>query len=186
MEALIAHAMPRRVRLSAPRLTGHRDACERAAAGLAAFASTRVRVRPETGSFILEDDEGHLDAGALQRRLSELVCDARDEAGRRLVELPQESHPGPPRVVRAVAHAASGINADVRAALGYRADLGTLLPLFFAAAGTVEVLKTQKLPVPAWFNLLWWSMRSFMTFNFRAVEEEANGGGDAPTCEQRP
>ena len=28
------------------------------------------------------------------------------------------------------------------------------------------------MPVPTWFNLLWWSLRSFMTFNIRAVEEE--------------
>ena len=79
--------------------------------------------------------------------------------------------------------AVAGINADVRAALDQRADLGTLLPVVFAIAGLVEVGATGKMPVPTWFNLLWWSLRSFMSFNIRAVEEEVQDGGGAPDTE---
>jgi hypothetical protein len=43
------------------------------------------------------------------------------------------------------------------------------------AGGLVEVAATGKLPAPAWFNLLWWSLRSFMTFNPGAVEEQTRG-----------
>ena len=71
-----------------------------------------------------------------------------------------------------MARAVSGINADVRAALDARADLGTILPLVFAAAGVAQVGARGAMPVPTWFNLLWWSLRSFMTFNFEAVTEE--------------
>jgi hypothetical protein len=46
-----------------------------------------------------------------------------------------------------------------------RADLGTILPVIFASAGLAELAITRKMPVPAWFNLLWWSLRAFMTFN---------------------
>ncbi len=79
-----------------------------------------------------------------------------------------------------MARAAAGINADVRAALDDRADLGTLLPVFFAVAGIAEVASDGEMPVPTWFNLLWWSLRSFMTFNIRAVEEEVTDGDEAP------
>jgi hypothetical protein len=73
-----------------------------------------------------------------------------------------------------VAHAVAGINTDLRAALDDRADLGTVLPVIFAAAGLAEAAKTRRLPVPTWYNLLWWSLRSFMTFNIQAVEAEVH------------
>jgi hypothetical protein len=168
----ICHVLPHRVRLRAPALSGERAACERVARALAAGDFARLTVRPSTGSVIVEDDERTLDAAALGRRLEELCRAERDEAGRPLGEPPPGDHPGPTRIARTVAHAAAGLNADVRAALGDRADLGTLLPVLFAAGGVAELVTTGKMPVPTWFNLLWWSLRSFMTFNIRAVEEE--------------
>jgi len=178
----IVHALPHRVHLRVPRLAGHWGALERAARALAAGgAFARVTARPATGSFIVEDDEHLLDPRELARRLGESARDARDDEGRSIADLAPEEHPGPTRVARAVAHAVAGVNADIRAALDDRADLGTILPVFFAAAGVTEVATTGKMPTPTWFNLLWWSLRSFMTFNIRAVEEEVRDGtGPAP------
>lgn len=179
----IGHALPWRVRLRAPLLAGQRVALERVARALMdAGAGAKITARPATGSLIIEDEERTLDPQVLARRLAALLADARDEEGRRLVDLRPEDHPGPTRIARAVAHAVAAINADIRAALDDRADLGTILPVFFAVAGVSEVAKTRTLPVPAWFNLLWWSLRSFMTFNIRAVEEEvqADGEGEVP------
>ena len=175
--ARVEHALPRRVRLVAPLLAGQPAACERVARALAAGGALgRVTVRPLTGSVLIEDDEACLDPGALLARLRELVQTEHDEGGRLLGVAPPGEHPSPTRVARAVAHAASGINADVGAMLDHRADLGTLLPVFFAAAGVAELGAGDKMPVPTWFNLLWWSMRAFMTFNLRAVEEEVEDG----------
>jgi hypothetical protein len=172
----IVHALPRRVHLRAPRLAGQRGALERAAYALASSGGyARVTARPVTGSLIVED-ERPLDPRDLVRRLEPAVRDACDDAGRRLADVAPEEHPGPTRVARAVAHAVAGINADVRSALDDRADLGTILPVFFAAAGVTEVASTGTMPVPTWFNLLWWSLRSFMTFNIRAVEDEVRDG----------
>lgn len=172
----IVHALPHRVHLRAPRLAGHRGALERAAYALASSGGyARVTARPATGSFIVED-ERPLDPRDIARRLEPPVRDARDDDGRLIADIVPEEHPGPTRVARAVAHAVAGINADVRAALDDRADLGTILPVFFAAAGITEVASTRKVPVPTWFNLLWWSLRSFMTFNIRAVEDEVRDG----------
>ncbi|WP_437838747.1 HMA2 domain-containing protein [Sorangium sp. So ce1153] len=170
---LVAHALERRVRLRAPALAGHRRACERVAEQLAADPGCEVvTVRPATGSVIVERLEGALDPERLRGRLAELVNEARDDEGHLLGAPRPDAHPGPTRVARAVAHAVAAINADVREAMGYRADLGTLLPVVFATAGLAEVGVTRRLPAPAWFNLLWWSLRSFMTFNPGAVSEE--------------
>lgn len=174
--AVLVHALDRRVRLRAPLLVGHRAACARAAERLAREPGADVvTINPRTGSVLVESERGPLDAGALRQHLALLLSEERDEAGRPLKSWDPARHPGPTRFARAVAHAFVGINADVRSALDHRADLGTLLPVIFAAGGLVEVAATGKLPAPAWFNLLWWSLRSFMTFNMGAVEEEARG-----------
>jgi hypothetical protein len=176
----IRQALPARVHLLVPRLAWHREACERVARALAETgAYARVTVRVATGSILVEGDGAPLAAPAIAARVQLRVVAERDEQGRPLASLGPEDHPGPTRIARAVVHAAAGINTDVRVALDDRADLGTLLPVFFAAAGLVEAGSRGELPVPTWFNLLWWSLRSFMTFNIRAVEEEVQDGKDA-------
>jgi hypothetical protein len=181
LRVLVAQTLPRRVRLRAPALVGARAACEHVAHALAEGGLyQRVTVRPVTGSVIIEDTDHPPDPRALAKQLADLLAAARDDQDRPLREPTPEEHPGPTRIAHAVAHAAAGINADVREALDDRADLGTILPVFFALAGVAEVGKARKLPTPSWFNLLWWSLRSFMTFNFRAVEDEAENGENHP------
>lgn len=182
--AKIIHELPWRVRLRAPDLMGHRSACERIATRLLADSvADRVRVQPSTGSVLFEAEEHSLDAKVLCSRLEELVREERSDDGRPLVN--HELHPGPTRVARAVAHSFFQINDSVRSALDDRADLASLLPVFFATGGITEVLKSKKLPGPPWFNLLWWSVRSFMTFNTEAIEEERhNGNGKAVMAEE--
>ncbi|WP_437801429.1 HMA2 domain-containing protein [Sorangium sp. So ce693] len=177
---LVVHALGRRVRLRAPALAGHRRVCERIAEKLAADPACEVvSIRPMTGSVIVERSEGELEPERLRALLAGLVDGARDDDGHPIGAPRPEGHPGPTRVARAVAHAFAGINADVREAMDYRADLGTILPVVFAAAGLAEVGATRRLPVPAWFNLLWWSLRWFMTFNPGAISEELHSGGGA-------
>jgi hypothetical protein len=172
--ARVMHAIPRRVRLRAPALAGHRDACGRVAEQLAQEPGCEtVSVRPLTGSVIIEGRGGKLDPESLRVRLDAIVAAERDQAGLPLTARQPEQHPGPTRVARAVTHAFAAINADVRDAMDNRADLGTILPVIFASAGLAELAITRKMPVPAWFNLLWWSIRAFMTFNEGAVGEEA-------------
>ncbi|WP_437592551.1 HMA2 domain-containing protein [Sorangium sp. So ce1000] len=174
----LVHALERRVRMRAPALAGHRSVCERIAEQLAADPACEVvSVRPITGSVIVERTVGGLEPERLRALLAGLVEEACDDDGHRIAAPRPEGHPGPTRVARAVAHAFAAINADVREAMDYRADLGTILPVVFAVGGLVEVGATRRLPVPAWFNLLWWSLRWFMTFNPGAVSEELRGGG---------
>ena len=175
-KVVIAQVLPQRVRFVAARLVWHRGACERVARALAAGGGfDRVKVRPATGSVIVEGSAGSFSPEALAAKLEDLVGSEHDDAGRELGALGPDDHPGPTRIARAVVRAASAINDDVRAALDDKADLGTILPVVFAAVGAFEVAASGRLPVPTWFNLLWWSLRSFMTFNIRAVEEEVQG-----------
>lgn len=182
--ARIVHELPWRVRLRVPPLVGHRAACDRIAQRLCDDGlADRVRIRPTTGSVLLESTETPIDAQRVRARVEELARGERDEQGRPIA-LP-DAQPGPTRVARAVAHAFHDINRDVRDALDDRADLGTLLPVFFAVGGVTEVASTGKLPAPPWFNLFWWSIRSFMTFNLEAVvEEKKNGSADGAIDEE--
>ncbi len=175
----VRQVLPRRVRLRAPLLAQHREVCERVAHAIADEGHFAVvRVRPETGSVIVEDENEAIPAKALASRLAELLRGEHDEANRPLTApLPRDPR-GPTRIARAVVHAVIALNDDVRERLDRRADIGTLMPVFFAALGIAEVHRTKKLPVPAWFNLLWWSLRSFMTFNIRAMAEAGEAEGN--------
>ena len=78
----IKQALPRRVRLVAPPLAWHREACERVGRALAAEGALgRIRIRPATGSVIVEGDVEPLAVAALATRLAELLRDERDEQG---------------------------------------------------------------------------------------------------------
>jgi len=181
----VVHALPDRVHLRVPALAWHRQACEHVAHLLAReLFCDRVSVRETTGSIVVHAANTPLDAAAIARRVAEIVSMERDENGRPLARRPA-SPPGPTRVAKAVAEAAGAINADVRAHLDDRADLGTVLPVVFAAGGLAEVAITGRMPVPSWFNLLWWSLRSFMTFNLDALEPELSRarGARAPDLE---
>lgn len=172
---VIVHQLPRRVRLRAGLLVGHHEVCRRIAEKFMSLEkdSTRVEIRPSTGSVIVERRDGTLDAAALRDLLSQIVAEemAAVPSSRRF-PVP-ERMPGPTRVANTVARAFSEINSDVRRALDGRADLGTILPVVFFSLGLVEVAATRKLPAPAWFNLLWWSLRSFMTFNPAATGQDS-------------
>jgi hypothetical protein len=168
----IVHALPRRVHVRAPLLAGHHDACVRIADRLAREAlHERVSVRERTGSVFVERAEGALDPDAVARALTALVLEERDAGGRPLTAPGARATAEPVRIARAVAHAFANIDDDVERALDGRADLATLFSLALATAACVEVIVTEEIPAPTWFNLLWWSLRSFMTFNVEATIE---------------
>jgi hypothetical protein len=176
--AYIVHSLPRRVHLRAPPLAAHPEACRRIAERLAEEpgAHDMVSVRVSTGSVVLVSKERDLDPEALLGRLNELVRAEHDENGTPLADLPH-APPGPTNIARSVARAFSHLNADVRTHLHHRADLAALVPVVFATLGLVQIAVTRKMPAPAWFNLLWWSLRSFLSFNMVAIAEEPRAGG---------
>lgn len=162
----IAHVLPHRVRFQAPLLASRADICRRIAERLAMSpnAIDKVTVRVVTGSIIVEDPHGTLDANVLLVRLRECI---QIEAAQFLT-----ATPGSTKIARSVARAFAALNADVRGGLHHRADLAALLPVFLAALAVGQVVTTGRLPAPAWFNFCWWSFRAFLTFHKDAATEE--------------
>ena len=179
----VVHRLSRRVHLRAPALSFHRDACQRIADQLAyQFPDHRIAVRPQTGSVIAELESGDIDADTLAQRFAALLAQERDERDRPLLASHAEPR-GPTALARAVVTAFRGLNDDVRTALDGRADLGTLASLALAASGVTQIARRGEFQPVQWFNLLWFSMGTFLSFNSDAAAQGENPRVDPPRIE---
>ena len=165
----VAHSGAGRLRL---RLNWLRAAPQEAAPLADHLASlngmSEAAVRPWTGSVLCHYDPERLDEAriiaAVQRHTRVHVVVRRGE------ESPppklKSAAPGAPAssLARAVADSFTAINQQVLAATDGRLDLGILTSLGFMTAGAAEVVVTRQLPAPPWFNLAWWAVRTFTTF----------------------
>jgi hypothetical protein len=175
----VAHSSAGRLRL---RLSWLRDVPEEApplADRLAALnGMIEAAVRPRTGSVLCQYDPERLDetriVAAVQRHTQVTV----------IVHPGEESPPPEPEsassgaptssLARAVAQSFTAMNQQVLAATDGRLDLGILTSLGFMTAGAAEVVVTRQLPAPPWFNLAWWAVRTFTTFE-RDTDKVAPG-----------
>jgi len=164
--------------LRSPLLHERRAVCERVAGQLAQEGEhDRVSIRPLTGSIVIEREVGTIEAGALARRVEEILKAERDEHGEPLRPAARKFE-GPTRLARVLVDAARGLNEDVGKALNGEADLATLGPFALLLSGAVHVSVTGNLPAPPWSSLFWYSLRSFLTFNQGAVKaSEASSDG---------
>ena len=145
-------------------------------------------VRPWTGSVLCQYDPKKLDEGrilAAVRRHTRVTVTLRpgEEPPPQAVE---RAEPGAPAssLARAVAQSFAAINEEVLASTDGRLDLGILTSLGFMTAGAAEIAVTQQLPAPPWFNLAWWAVRTFTTFE-RDTGKPTSGPPAAPRP-QRP
>jgi hypothetical protein len=173
----IAHATRARVRLVAPVLRARRESCERVARAIAdELNADRVVVRPVTGSVIVERANAPLDAREVARRLEELVAGEREAAGNG--EMRARTAPGT-GVARAIAVSLRALNNDVRETFDDGADLASLVPRALVAASAAQVVWSGNLPAVPWYSLVWYALRSFITFNADAIgESKPNATGD--------
>lgn len=166
----IAHRLDGRTRL---RFTPARIAELEAANARAALAGvpgvTSARVDARAGSALCEH------APALDP--SRLVAALR--AG-----LPAAQPATPPAgsaVARELSRAFSGLNRDVLDATEGRLDIGTLATFGFVGAGALEVAVSRRLPMPPWFNLAWWGLRTFLALEREPARDQdrklTKGGG---------
>lgn len=169
---VVVHHLPERTRLRSPVLRKSPAACTRLADALAAVPGVReVRIRPYTGSALIEHD-----AGVTLDALTGVACSALD--GARLL-----AHGEPPPLSAAVpafssvrqklAALARELDRDIRRSSDGSVDLGTLATLGLVGAGAAQVATSGELPMPPWFNLAWWAYRTFMTTH--------NGAPPAPS-----
>ena len=160
MEAVVVHAVPGRtrlrVRVRAELLSPAR--AERLADELtAATGITKVEINRRTGGILVSHVPtlGAADVAALAYTALSAMS---DEA-----PAPAAGVPGITGIAREVHRMFVEADRDLREATDGMLDLGTATTLTLATAGALEVAVTQKLPVPPWFNLAWWSFRTFMT-----------------------
>ena len=166
----IAHSSAGRVRLRLHWLRGAPGEAPPLADHLAALnGMIEAAVRPWTGSVLCHFDPERLDEARIIRAVQR--CTRVTAVVRRGEEMPAAAFEpaaaeGAPAssLARAVAESFSSINQQVLAATDGQLDLGILTSLGFMTAGAAEILVTRQLPAPPWFNLAWWAVRTFTTF----------------------
>jgi hypothetical protein len=179
----IAHHLPGRTRLRTPVLRKDPPACERIADTLAAIPGVRdVKVRPYTGSMLIEHDEKLAIGTLVEATRAALAIDRVLAAGERP---PLEAEVPPfSSIARKLVIAVRELDRDIRRGSDGTVDLGMLATLGFLGAGAAEVVASGKLPLPPWFNLAWWGFRTFMTTEQPEIHaddrhgEGPNAGGE--------
>jgi hypothetical protein len=173
----IAHETEGRTRLRLSWLREEPDTAGDLADHLAALDGiVEVQVRPYTGSVLCTYDATRLNT-------ARIVAAVRDHTGVERVLGPRDRAPyarptflGPKHtergsVARAVAESFREINLDVLEATEGRLDLGTMAAFAALAAGAIEVVATRQMSPPPWFNLAWWAIRTFTTFEADVLDE---------------
>jgi hypothetical protein len=161
-------------------LRRQRDLCQRIANQLASERDyDKVSIRPVTGSVIIERDASPLDPPNVIEHLEAVLSHEVTESG------PRTDADGAraTRLAAALAAAVRGLNADVNLALDGEADLATLGPFALLAFAAAHVSITGNLPAAPWSSLVWYAIRSFISFNPAAMGKEkapAPSGVDAP------
>jgi hypothetical protein len=174
----VVQTLPGRVHLRVRSLRRHRDVCQRVANQLATDRDyDRVSIRPLTGSVIIER-EAPLDSAGVVEHVSTVLSGEAAELTRQT----DANSPPATRLAVALATAVRGLNIDLNQALEGEADLATLGPFALVTLAVVEVSRTGNLPAPPWSSLVWYALRSFISFNASAISKAkaAGASGVAP------
>lgn len=170
----LVSTLPGRIRMRVSWLRRLPDLAQRLSAELSALPGMqRVELRPFTGSVLCLFAPPTSEADILALLHRETRCaELRRPGDPPPPPLPPD---GPSPIARAVAEIFREVNLRVRAATEGRLDMGTLAALCFFALGSMQVARSERLPIPAWFNLGWWSFRTFMTTEAEVIRTVANG-----------
>jgi hypothetical protein len=176
----VAHALPGRTRLriDGPRL--EEDEATRLAEALAALPGmAQVEMNRRTG--------GVLCVHAPELSANELLDRARKAIG--VSEPPPSGQPEGPldapcepvsEIAVEIAQVFKGLNRKLCLASDGQLDLGVLTTLTFLGVGVAQIVSSQQIPVPPWFNLAWWGFRTFMTLEGAAVGDGSTNPGIRP------
>jgi hypothetical protein len=160
MEAVVVHELPDRTRLRVPAELLTPERAERLADALSALPSvTRVEINRHTGGVLVSHAPSLL-AAEVSARARDTLASLHADAG---AAPPPGDGKGITGIARELHRMFVEADRDLRKKTDGLLDLGTATTLTLLSVGAVEVAVTQKLPVPPWFNLAWWSFRTFMT-----------------------
>jgi hypothetical protein len=171
----VAHASPGRLRLRLPWLAAHSAEATALADRLAEEPGVEeVEVRPRTGSVLLHFDEERTDADRLAERAAvladaERVAEPTEDLAAYRARARAAAREGSD-LARAFAAFVKGVNADVLTWTRGEADLPLMAATGLLVASAAEVVTSGELPVPAWYQLAWWALRTFALFEQPAIE----------------
>ncbi len=189
----VVHQSYGRLRMRLGRLRDDPSEAEAIADGLNALSGVElVEVRPFTGSVLCLYDPSSIGAARIVEELrglshaTHVVGPGEERPAEVERELVRASLLSGSQVARAATRAVEELDLEVLRATGGSVNLGTLTSLAFLALGATEIITSGKLPLPPWFNLGWWSFRTFTIserkvigsverdFDQRVTEAEAN------------
>ena len=164
----IVHTLPGRTRLRLPWLRHDIPLANRLADALVAVPGMHdVQVRPYTGAVLCRhqaDDE---------QQVNRVIQVLREQTGVETVVRPGEPIPVPRIppgamsrgiVANELTSLFDELDDDVLRATQGNIDLATLVTVAFVTAGALQIAWRKQIPAPPWFNLGWWGLRTFLTF----------------------
>ena len=166
----IVHVLPGRVRLRCPALREDRDGADRVADALSQTPGVHeVKIRPYTGSILIEHEPGVTTDALVDVAKGVLACDrvvAQGEEPPLPPEVPELAH-----IAKTLAATVGTLDRDILRMTEGDLDLGTLVTLGLFSVGAAQAIIDRELPLPPWFQLAWWGYRTFMT----AEQDEIEG-----------
>jgi hypothetical protein len=166
----VVHAIPGRVRLKVTRVKDNPGLAAALEDGLSAIEGVRwVEVNPRTGSVLVLYEVGSQVPRAAWRRLSDALTplvpglDVEDLEARLARGAGGESSPAPP-LDGHVSGLFGTLNASLSRVTG-GVDLALLVPLALLFLGIRELLVSDKVRSPAWYDFLWFAFGTFIALN---------------------
>lgn len=169
----LVHATTGRVRLRLPCLHDDPELAQAVADTVAALDGVdEVQVRAWTGSILCRYDPDRLDAAAI----SDAVCatatadtsGGADRADRRRLARIARQGTG---VTHAAAALFKGLDADVLQATDGRLDLADAAALGMLAVSVTKVASARTLPLPSWYDLVWYAYTIFTRTERSAIDK---------------
>jgi len=176
-EALeLVHHHPGRLRVRAESLRDDAARVDRVKSALDGMPGiTRVVHKADTGSFLIEYEPGLAEPDAVVVRIAEV-------AGL-MSPFDPRARKAPDRTSTAIIDGARGLNAVANELTGGRADLRVVVPAALAGLAAYSFSR-EKMRLPRWDNLLWWSYSIFTALHSHEIQaatgEKPTGDGGVP------
>jgi hypothetical protein len=173
----VVHASPGRIRLKIAEVKDNPALAGEIRQRLATARGVRhVETTPLTGSvLVLYDAAGFTSPDAFLALADSLTFLLPGVDARKLAEtwLAQASHGSTPTpsLAHNIAEILGVVNAKVGNATG-GLDLKALLPLSLFFLGVRSLVVSKPLPVPTWYDFLWFALGTFVMLNRNAVDGE--------------
>ena len=168
----IVHAVPGRIRLKISRLKRNPAHAATIRDRLLALPGVRrVEANPLTASVVVSYNEGATTLPALVPNLSEALQALvfpnldRKEVEAMLTAPSNGAHSSPVPLANRIYSVLGSVDESVDWVTAGNLDLRVLLPVSLFALGVGRLLTSSNVPVPTWFDLLWFSFGTFVALN---------------------